>query len=610
MASPGEAAPCEPAGMHEDLVKMSMDSSVAAVGNEVAAGAGGTQPPDSPPPPPPPQQPRHLQQLTSICDQLHFHRQQDLAWVPECMDAYMRTALGHAACPTPASPAAAAPDSTGGTTTGNTTSAGGSSPPPAASHIIALGSSEHVKGTGAKAARWVAQVGLVVGPSTSPPAAAAGRGAPVATGDEGPAPCRLLVIEDAAPAPLGKGLKGALLKGCWPRFGLQLSGVLPAEDESDETGGLGVEVACMACTWAACSHRMQLHLPSQNTHATNEQQNTTAVAQLETLPGIPEVPLALLVCSRTLFHKADDTAPTATAATDANPTATDAPAATATRGRRGPPRAPELSGRAEAALFSKALAAALEELKGQLPPGYLLSKAQVRVASCLPAIAESLSCIVRHAVNPQLKHYACSVLACQTGELEGRLLSAMTAAADAALCPAPVAAAEEDEGLNTTASAAGGGGVGGGRMRGAAQVLAVGESEDEGVAAGQVEVGAPETGTAADESERWWEEDGFGHGAAAADPDGGTQSMDEAFAAAADERLTKRQRQQEGGEPGGGSCREADEWGGRGGRWEGEGEEAEEGAGGGTQPPCAEGSDGMPGDGGVEGAMDDAAWLF
>jgi len=119
-------------------------------------------------------------------------------------------------------------------------------------------------------------------------------------------------------------------------------------------------------------------------------------------------------------------------------TADEADAAAAPRRRRAaPPRTPELPARIEASLFSRALTAALEDLKGQLPSGYLLSKAQARVAACLPPIAASIASIVRRAVNPQLQGYACTLLSCQPAGLESRLLAAMTAAADAKLCPLP-----------------------------------------------------------------------------------------------------------------------------------------------------------------------------
>ncbi|KIZ00847.1 hypothetical protein MNEG_7118 [Monoraphidium neglectum] len=44
--------------------------------------------------------------------------------------------------------------------------------------------------------------------------------------------------------------------------------------------------------------------------------------------------------------------------------------------RRAPPRPPQLAPKTEASLYSKALMSALEDLRAQLPPGYLLSKAQ------------------------------------------------------------------------------------------------------------------------------------------------------------------------------------------------------------------------------------------
>lgn len=79
-------------------------------------------------------------------------------------------------------------------------------------------------------------------------------------------------------------------------------------------------------------------------------------------------------------------------------TAAPAPTAevpdTAPARRRASPRPPQLPGKTAAALYSRALAGALEDLKGQLPAGYLLSKAQARVAPCLPAVATSLAAIV------------------------------------------------------------------------------------------------------------------------------------------------------------------------------------------------------------------------
>lgn len=63
--------------------------------------------------------------------------------------------------------------------------------------------------------------------------------------------------------------------------------------------------------------------------------------------------------------------------------------------RRAPPRAPELSKRAEGALWAGALVGALDDLRAQLPSGYLLSRAQARVAGSLPSIAAAMAAIAR-----------------------------------------------------------------------------------------------------------------------------------------------------------------------------------------------------------------------
>jgi hypothetical protein len=157
---------------------------------------------------------RHQQHMDAICTALGFHRDQGLAWMPECMDAYLRTALQQAA----------------GSGSGPGGSGGGSSgqpaPPPAAfqqppqhaaggATIVALGSAEHAKGSGAQAARWVVQVGLVVG-STIPAAGIGGNEAAAAAhaaGDAAAAACRVLSIQDGRPAALGRAMTLALSRG-------------------------------------------------------------------------------------------------------------------------------------------------------------------------------------------------------------------------------------------------------------------------------------------------------------------------------------------------------------------------------------------------------------
>ena len=185
---------------------------------DVTAGAA---PPAPPPAWPAPSTLRAQQQLDCICDQLQFHKRQDLAWLPECMDAYMRTALQQAVVPgSTAALEAAAEDAAA--------SRRGQQPPSAMQPprsegngvVVALGSNEHDKGSGAKSARWMAHVGLVAcaqhesatgsstaGTHASAPAAA-GAGAS-ASGE----PCCLLCIEDAAPAPMGRDLLATLTKG-------------------------------------------------------------------------------------------------------------------------------------------------------------------------------------------------------------------------------------------------------------------------------------------------------------------------------------------------------------------------------------------------------------
>lgn len=81
-----------------------------------------------------------------------------------------------------------------------------------------------------------------------------------------------------------------------------------------------------------------------------------------------------------------------------NPPAAD-PIEHTTARRRASPKPPSLPPRAEAALFTKALAAALEDLKRQLPPGYLQSKAQARVGVALPPIAGAMASIIRCAAT-------------------------------------------------------------------------------------------------------------------------------------------------------------------------------------------------------------------
>ena len=90
----------------------------------------------------------------------------------------------------------------------------------ASSHLVALGSQAYSKGTGAKAASWVLQVGLVVGPPPNPDATeprsgggpAAPPGAPVGAGP-GLAACKVLSIEDTEQAPVGAALQAALMRG-------------------------------------------------------------------------------------------------------------------------------------------------------------------------------------------------------------------------------------------------------------------------------------------------------------------------------------------------------------------------------------------------------------
>lgn len=62
-----------------------------------------------------------------------------------------------------------------------------------------------------------------------------------------------------------------------------------------------------------------------------------------------------------------------------------------------PPKPPVLKGRIEAALFAAALAAALADLRAQLPPGYLQSEAQARVGVALPPVAGAMASIIRRA---------------------------------------------------------------------------------------------------------------------------------------------------------------------------------------------------------------------
>jgi hypothetical protein len=167
-------------------------------------------------------------------------------------------------------------------------------------------------------------------------------------------------------------------------------------------------------------------------------------ARVEPLPGIPPVPLELITCCRTLFWKPREglprppapparrgappcglapgrgrcvrarlrpltsrslsstrtrarlpTAPAAGAGARPSPRPARAaePAAGAAPRRRvaAPPR---LAPKTEASLVARALAAALADLRGQLPDGYLQSRAQSRLADCLPPVAAAVAAIV------------------------------------------------------------------------------------------------------------------------------------------------------------------------------------------------------------------------
>jgi hypothetical protein len=81
---------------------------------------------------------------------------------------------------------------------------------------VALGSQVYTKGAGPKAASWVLQVGIVVGPPPSP--VGAGPGAGGAAGPAAPAAApgaaaRVLAMGDAAQEAVGSGLRAALSKG-------------------------------------------------------------------------------------------------------------------------------------------------------------------------------------------------------------------------------------------------------------------------------------------------------------------------------------------------------------------------------------------------------------
>jgi hypothetical protein len=76
------------------------------------------------------------------------------------------------------------------------------------------------------------------------------------------------------------------------------------------------------------------------------------------------------------------------------PATAPAPAEDAPLRRRAPPRRPELPPKTLASLTSRALAAALADLKRQLAPGSLVSRAQARVGGCLPAVAGAIASIV------------------------------------------------------------------------------------------------------------------------------------------------------------------------------------------------------------------------
>ncbi|GBF95018.1 hypothetical protein Rsub_07519 [Raphidocelis subcapitata] len=371
----------------------------AGGGNGAAPEPEASAAPAAPPPPAKPTARDGQRHMDAICAALSFHRDQGLAWMPECMDDYLRTALQQAAhsggdrSDQPTLPAALQPPQHQQQQQQQQQQADGA-------HIVALGSAEHAKGSGARAARWVVQIGVLVGsPALLPAGAISSEEAALAAeaaGDAGAAAaCRVLSIQDGRPAAVGRAVTLALSRGEWARYGLKLAALSPGDD-GDVTG----------------------------------------TARLEELPGIPRVPVALLVASRTLFWNPPDPD---TAALGAR--------------RRAAPRAPELAPKTEAGLFGKALAAALSDLRGQLPRGYLQSRAQARVAACLPPVARCIATIARNATNPGLLPYACTLLACQPAGLEVRLLAAMEGAADAALC------AQQPEG-------GGGGGAGRGGSRG------------------------------------------------------------------------------------------------------------------------------------------------
>jgi hypothetical protein len=156
--------------------------------------------------------------MDAICAALSFHRDQGLAWMPECMDDYLRTALQQAARsggdrsdqPTP--PAALQPPQ-------HQQQQQQQQPQQAdGSHIVALGSAEHAKGSGARAARWVVQIGVLVGsPALLPAGAISSEEAALAAeaaGDAGAAAaCRVLSIQDGRPAAVGRAVTLALSRG-------------------------------------------------------------------------------------------------------------------------------------------------------------------------------------------------------------------------------------------------------------------------------------------------------------------------------------------------------------------------------------------------------------
>lgn len=175
--------------------------------------------------------------LDAICALLQHHKNEDYAWMPECLNDYMRSALQQAVAPAAEGPGAAGTGEqhasedrseggeAGASATGSAAS-GAAGPSTAAGEqpsgdaVIALGTSEHVKGGGARVARWVAHVGLVLAPLHARPPAPGGSSAsaPAAAGTPQAAAgmagaCAVLSLQDAAPAPMGPALLAAFNKG-------------------------------------------------------------------------------------------------------------------------------------------------------------------------------------------------------------------------------------------------------------------------------------------------------------------------------------------------------------------------------------------------------------